>query len=133
GRMPETINVLPAAPCGGGRGGPEGGAGRGGAPGAADAGRGAGGRGAGAPPADGAPGGGRGVGGLPGAGTPGSSFNRPSDVAWDKAGNIYVADGTATTNRVAKFDKDGRFLKQWGSTGSGNGQFNGVKSLAIDA
>jgi DNA-binding beta-propeller fold protein YncE len=53
-------------------------------------------------------------------------------VAWDRAGNIYVADGIGTTNRVAKFDKDGRFISHWGSTGTGQGQFNGVKALAID-
>ncbi len=69
----------------------------------------------------------------PGSGVPGSSFNRPTDVAWDKAGNIYVADGIGTNNRIAKFDKDGRFISHWGSTGSGQGQFNGVKGLAIDA
>jgi sugar lactone lactonase YvrE len=74
-----------------------------------------------------------GRGGPPGSGTPGSSFNRPADVAWDRAGNIYVADGMGTNNRVAKFDKDGRFITHWGSTGSGQGQFNGVKALAIDA
>jgi hypothetical protein len=130
GRKPEAIAVRPAAP-GGGRGGAEGG-GRGGA----DAGRGGpppaaagGGRGA-APAGPGGTGGGR---GAPGSGTPGSTFSRPTDVAWDKAGNIYIADGIGNTNRVAKYDKDGKFIRQWGSTGSENGQFNGVKSLAIDA
>jgi NHL repeat len=133
GRKPEAIGVRPAAPGGGrggpegggGRGGPEAGAGRGGAPPAAAGG------GRGAAPAG--PGGGGGGRGAAGAGTPGSTFSRPTDVAWDKAGNIYIADGIGNTNRVAKFDKDGKFIKQWGSTGSENGQFNGVKSLAIDA
>jgi len=126
GRKPETIAVRLGAP-GGGRGGPE--AGRGGPPAGAppEAGRGA------APEAGrgGAPGGGGR--GAPGSGLPGSTFSRPTDVAWDRAGNIYIADGIGNTNRVAKFDKDGRFIRQWGSTGSENGQFTGVKSLAIDA
>ncbi|HYE88861.1 MAG TPA: peptidyl-alpha-hydroxyglycine alpha-amidating lyase family protein [Vicinamibacterales bacterium] len=69
----------------------------------------------------------------PGSGIPGSSFNRPSDVAWDKAGNIYVADGVGNNNRVAKFDKDGRFITNWGSTGTGPGQFRGVKAIAVSA
>jgi hypothetical protein len=111
GRKPEAINVRPAA----GRGGPGGGDGEGGG-------------------RAGAPGGGRGgPAGPPGSGIPGSTFNRPTDVAWDRAGNIYIADGIGNTNRVAKFDKSGNFIKQWGSTGSGNGQFAGVKSLAVDA
>ena len=131
GRKPETISVRPGAP-GGGRGGPEGGAaGRGGPPtGAAPGGAPPAGAGRGAP-ATGGPGGGRG-GGPPGAGTPGSTFNRPTDVAWDKASNIYIADGIGSTNRVAKFDKDGKFIRQWGSTGTADGQFTGVKALAID-
>jgi len=89
-------------------------------------------------PAPGGGGGGGGFGGRaanrrPGEGVPGSSFNRPTDVAWDRDGNIYVADGIGTNNRIAKFDKDGRFIRHWGSTGSEPGQFQGVKALAIDA
>ncbi len=110
GRKPETISVRPNQPPAGGPGGSGPGAGPGG---------GGGGQGAAARP--------------PGSGTPGSSFNRPTDVAWDRAGNIYIADGIGTTNRVAKFDKDGRFITQWGSSGGGPGQFNGVKALAVDA
>jgi len=79
-----------------------------------------------------APGAGRGA-APTGAGTPGSTFSRPADVAWDREGNIYVADGIGSNNRVAKFDKDGRFLTHWGSTGTGPGQFNGVKAIAVDA
>jgi hypothetical protein len=78
-------------------------------------------------------GGGRGGGGAPGAGINGDAFNRPSDVTWDRTGNVYVADGLGPNNRIAKFNKDGNFLKTWGQTGSGQGQFNGIRGLASDA
>jgi hypothetical protein len=77
-------------------------------------------------------GGGRGSGGAPGAGIRGDAFNRPSDVTWDRAGNIYVADGFGTNNRVAKFTKDGNFVKSWGQTGSAQGQFNQIRGIASD-
>ncbi|HUQ89618.1 MAG TPA: 6-bladed beta-propeller [Vicinamibacterales bacterium] len=136
GRKPEAIGVRPAA------GGPGGGVGAGGGGAAAGGGAGGGaGRGGGAGGGAGAGAGGDGGGGFgggqanraPGSGVEGSSFSRPTDVAWDKNGNIYVADGIGTNNRIAKFDKDGRFIKHWGSTGEGNGQFRGVKSIAIAA
>jgi 6-bladed beta-propeller len=134
GRKPETINVRPGPPPGGAPPGAAPG-GPGSAPGAAPSGAAAPAPPAPGPPGGGGPGGGGqgGRGGPAGAGTPGSSFSRPTDVAWDRAGNIYIADGIGTNNRVAKFDKDGKFLKHWGSTGSGQGQFTGVKALAIDA
>jgi DNA-binding beta-propeller fold protein YncE len=67
-----------------------------------------------------------------GAGVAGDNFDRPTDVAWDKAGNIFVSDGYGNS-RVAKFDKNGRFLKSWGSRGTEPGQFNTPHSIATDA
>ena len=105
GRKPEALPVPPPAPA---------------APAAAPAAAAAGGRTGGAPPAP------------VGTGVPGDNFNRPTDVAWDAAGNIYVADGYGNS-RIAKFDRNGKYLKSWGSRGSAPGQFNIVHSLAIDA
>jgi streptogramin lyase len=99
------------------------------------AGRGAAGGGApvGGPPAAGAPAGGAPAGGaLPGAGAAGESFQRPTDVAWDAAGNIYVADGYGNA-RVAKYEPTGKYIKSWGSRGTAPGQFNIVHGIAIDA
>ena len=50
-------------------------------------------------------------------------FNRPTDVAFDKAGNIFVADGYVNS-RIIKYDKNGHFVKQAGTRGSGPGQFD---------
>jgi len=78
--------------------------------------------------------GGRGCGrgGPPGAGIPGDNFNRPTDVAWDANGNIFVADGYGNS-RIAKFDKNGKFLKSWGQRGTEPGQFNLPHAIAVDA
>ncbi len=135
GRKPEAVTV--GTPARGGAGGAGGGAGRGaeagaaagrgveaGSPNAAAAGRGqeAAGRGAA---------GGRG-GGPPGAGAAGDLFGQPTDVAWDSAGNIYVADGYRNA-RVAKYDKNGKWIKAWGQKGVDPGQFDTPHSIALDA
>ena len=74
-----------------------------------------------------------GVNGAPaGSGRPQDLFERPTDIAWDAQGNIFVADGQLNA-RVAKFDKDGVFVKSWGSKGNGNGQFDVVRSIAVTA
>jgi hypothetical protein len=107
GRKPEaldtTASVAPPPP-------PASAAGRAGGPGGAPA----------APPAP------------VGARVAGDNFNRPTDVAWDAAGNIYVSDGYGNS-RIAKFDKNGVFIKSWGSRGTAPGQFNIPHTLAIDA
>jgi DNA-binding beta-propeller fold protein YncE len=67
-----------------------------------------------------------------GVGQPTDLFDRPTDVAWDAAGNIFVADGLGNA-RIAKFDKDGKFVKSWGKKGTGTGEFGNVRSIAVDA
>jgi DNA-binding beta-propeller fold protein YncE len=77
-------------------------------------------------------GGGRGGRGVPGQGILGDNFNRPTDVAWDAAGNIFVSDAY-TNARIVKLDKSGKFIKAWGSKGSAQGQFDMPNSIAVDA
>ena len=62
----------------------------------------------------------------------GGSFGRPTDVAFDLQGDIFVADGY-TNSRVAKFNKDGDFVKSIGSRGNGPGQFSTPHTIANDA
>src|SRR5215510_4111369 len=59
-------------------------------------------------------------------------FARPTDITWDPAGNIFVADGY-TNSRVAKYDKNGRFIKSIGTRGTQPGQLNTPHSITSDA
>jgi streptogramin lyase len=72
--------------------------------------------------------------GVAGAGE--DTFNEPNDVAIAPNGDIFVSDGhrpNVNNARVIKFSKDGKFLKQWGSHGSGPGQFEMPHALAFDS
>jgi DNA-binding beta-propeller fold protein YncE len=82
--------------------------------------------------AAGAGGAGRGRGGVPGQGTQGDSFNRPTDIAFDPQGNMFVSDAY-TNARIVKLDKTGRFVKTWGQKGTEAGQFDMPNSVAVDA
>jgi DNA-binding beta-propeller fold protein YncE len=59
-------------------------------------------------------------------------FRQPTDVTWDTQGNIFFSDGYINS-RVAKYDRNGRWVKSWGTPGSGPGQFNTPHSIASDA
>jgi sugar lactone lactonase YvrE len=58
---------------------------------------------------------------------------RPTDVGWDRQGNIFISDGYCN-NRVVKYDKNGRFIAQAGSekAGSALGEFNLPHGLQVD-
>src|SRR2546426_691210 len=58
-------------------------------------------------------------------------FRQPTDVAWDSEGNTYISDGYINS-RVAKYDKNGDWVKSWGTRGTGPGQFNLPHAIAID-
>lgn len=60
------------------------------------------------------------------------TFNRPADVAFDLAGNVFVADGYGNS-RVVKIDRNGKWVKTWGARGSEPGQFNILHTIANDA
>jgi peptidylamidoglycolate lyase len=59
-------------------------------------------------------------------------FNLPTDVAVLPDGSFYVSDGYENS-RVVKFSAEGEFLFQWGTKGSGPGQFDLPHGIAIDA
>ena len=58
-------------------------------------------------------------------------FRQVTDIAWDAAGNTYISDGYINS-RIAKIDKDGNWIKSWGESGTGPGQFNTPHSIATD-
>jgi len=57
-------------------------------------------------------------------------FNRPTAVAVERDGSFYVSDGYINT-RVAKYSADGKFLFQWGTKGTGPGQFDLVHGVVL--
>ena len=54
----------------------------------------------------------------------------PRKIAIGPDDSIYVVD--SGRNRIVKFNPDGQVLASWGSEGSGDGQFRGLTSVAVD-
>jgi len=61
--------------------------------------------------------------------TPGD-FAKPTNVAVDQDGNLYVTD--TLNNRVQIFDPDGTFIRTFGKAGDGPGYFARPKGIAVD-
>ena len=62
-------------------------------------------------------------------------FDRPTDIDWLPDGTFFISDGYGGV-RVAKFDKDGKFLMDWGTKAKdennpGPNEFDTVHSIAI--
>ena len=56
-------------------------------------------------------------------------LDRPSGIAVDAAGNVYVTD--TWNSRIQKFDSDGNLLAKWGSHGKGDGEFRARQALRL--
>lgn len=70
------------------------------------------------------------------AGTGPEAFSAPTYAIAAPNGDIFVADGHNGCNcasRIVKFSKGGRFMKEFGTKGSGEGELNMPHSLAFDS
>ncbi len=61
-----------------------------------------------------------------------NTFNLPTDVAFSPGGDVYVSDGYGNA-RVVKYSADGEYLLEWGSRGTGPGEFGLPHNLVTDA
>ena len=63
------------------------------------------------------------------------TFDQPSDVLVAPNGDIFVADGHSAegNNRIVKFDKNGKFIKEWGGTGAEKGELRDPHDFAMDS
>jgi len=62
-------------------------------------------------------------------------FDQPTDVVVAPNGTIFVTDShrNGKNNRVVKFDRNGKFLKEWGKKGSGPGEISEPHTIALDS
>jgi DNA-binding beta-propeller fold protein YncE len=72
--------------------------------------------------------------GEPGGGVDPKYFFQPNDVIVAPSGEIFVSQGHGQgQSEVLKFSKDGAFVKRWGKTGTGPGDFDQPHALAFDS
>jgi DNA-binding beta-propeller fold protein YncE len=61
-----------------------------------------------------------------------NNFCSTTDIAFAPNGHLYISDGYANA-RVLEYAADGKKVREWGSAGTGPGQFNLVHSIQIGA
>ena len=72
--------------------------------------------------------------GKPGGAAAPDYFYQPNDVLVAPNGDIFVSEGHgAGNNRILKFDKTGKFIKEWGKLGTAPGEFDQPHALAMDS
>lgn len=72
--------------------------------------------------------------GAAGGGTGSDGFMGPNDVLVAPSGNIFVAEGHGgPSNRIVVFDKNGKYLREFGKTGKGPVEFDQPHALAMDS
>jgi sugar lactone lactonase YvrE len=59
-------------------------------------------------------------------------FRSPAGVVTAPNGDIFVADGHGSNNRIVKYSKDGKFIKAWGKTGYAPGEFRTAHCISMD-
>jgi DNA-binding beta-propeller fold protein YncE len=72
------------------------------------------------------------------AGLSGSSpdlFDQPTDVVVSPTGDVFVTDShrNGKNNRIVRFTRDGKYVKEWGRKGSGRGEISEPHTIAIDS
>ena len=62
-------------------------------------------------------------------------FDQPTDVLVAPDGTIFITDShrNGKNNRVVKLTKDGKYIKEWGTKGSGPGQISEPHTIAMDS
>ena len=60
------------------------------------------------------------------------AFNRPANLTFGPEGDLFVADGYGNS-RVVHYSKEGQYVGQWGTKGTGDGEFNLVHDVALDS